>query len=228
PDRPSTVARTEPSEASATLPATVPPPPLLPALAVRVESVLTAVAALTARVDALAAASQAFQSGISDRLVNYIESTSAVTTAQDEALNEYRRASERSVTELRHATRATDKLLRTLSGRLEEVSTDIRLATEASGSGPAIDRDELSAAVADALAPVAEAINGLYDHPVAASDGGNLALADELARIRIELTQLKRRVGLRGKPSTSAEERPVLDESVLDRLTDAIVDRLAA
>lgn len=211
------------------------PTPLLPALASRVDNVLAAVAALTARVDGLAAASHAFQSGISDRLVDYIESTSAVTSAQTEALDEYRRSTERSVTELRRATAATDKLLRKLIGRLDEVSTDVRLATEASdGGGPAIDRDELMAVVTDALAPVTEAIDGLYEQPSAAADATSQSshqeLAGELAEIRKELTQLKRRVGLRGKTSTGEHppQGPGLSPDDLDRLTDAIVDRLAA
>ena len=74
-------------------------------------------------------------------------------------------------------------------------------------------------------------IDGLYDQPVATSDGGNLDLANELTQIRRELTQLKRRVGLRGKASTTDERpssSPALSSDDLDRLTDAIVERLAA
>jgi len=229
--RPFTDAATGAARA-ASAPVATSPAPLLPALAVRVDDVLAAVAALTTRVDGLAAASQAFQSTISDRLVAFTESTSAVTNAQNDALDEYRRSTERSVTEWRRATRATDKLLRTVMGRLDEVTTDVRLATEVSGGGAAIDRDELAAAVADALAPVAEAIDGLYDQPPATVDSqSHLDLANELAQIRSELTQLKRRVGLRGKPSTGDERPPstaALSPDDLDRLTDAIVDRLAA
>src|SRR5438445_549542 len=110
-----------PGRASAAMPREV---KASPSMAVRCwESRSAAVASLTTRVDGLVAASQAFQSTISDRLVAYVESTSVATTAQNDALDEYRRATERTVTELRHATRATDKLLRTLGGRLEEVST---------------------------------------------------------------------------------------------------------
>jgi hypothetical protein len=200
------------------------PAPLLPALAVRVEDLLAAVASLSSRIDGVAVMAQALQTSVTDRFVEFVETTTAATTAQAEALDEYRRATERSVGELRRAASTNDDLIRTLLARIDELTTDMRESIGgAPAAGPAeVDLEAISAVVADALSPAIEALSSRPE-PASAdarqprSDG---KVTEELVNIREQMTELKRRVGVR------ARAKATLDDAEVDRLAEVIVDRL--
>jgi hypothetical protein len=230
--------------------------PFLPTLLGNIETVNTAIAALGFRVDAVGATLQGLQSVVLDRLVEHIDAISVATRSQRDALDEYRRGNERAVSELRKATTANDKATSGITRRVEEISTDVRSLADLSSTiagqqphavgVPSDLADELVMALTPINDELLEAITKLQSALDTVPQSGRAqgeGLAEELARVREELTQVKRRVGLRGRAEASLTDEqleliaesvatklptPTLSDDDFDRLADAIVDKLSS
>jgi hypothetical protein len=279
--------------------------PLLPTLIGRIGIVEAAVGALSMRIDAIGAAVASLRSVLSDRLTDYTEAAAAITRAQTESIEEYRRVNDRVVTELRRTVGETDEssrrvasrveetaadvqalgeLLRTLdtgagtiasshenvkrelgesleefagslSDRLDELTSEWRAATDetrlavrrieaaaattpppaAAPSEASVDAGAIAAAVQLELGAALDDIGdrlGRVETTLAASprewaapltgDVDDPAIASELALLRDEVLQLKRRIGVRARTAVT------LDDQELERIVSSIVDRLEA
>jgi hypothetical protein len=201
PDAPDSVEPSAPVDAvyvSAEEPdADAPPPvsssslPLLPALLGKLDNVDTTVTTLGMRVDALGATTTSFHSAFFDRLTEYVDTVAQITRSQQETLEEYRHGNDRSVAELRRTVGETDEVLRRMSARLDEIGADVASLGDVDRSSGA---------------------------PAAPAAGARLSeeLGVELAGLREDIVQLKRRLGVRAKAPA------VLEETQIGELVDRI------
>jgi hypothetical protein len=245
----------------------VPPVPLLPAIAERLESVHGAMATLSMRLDALVTATAAFRSVVSDRLSDYSDTVARLHRVQAAELEEYRHGTERLAAELRRTMGDNDEALRTLTSRVEEIGTELGAFNELVRTTIADSRatsrvsEKLSIEVAESLDSFEERMIERLDASQRAAEsavvaaGGEMTklrrelaalrkaprtdaadgdgVGEELAAIREELLQLRRRIGVRAKP-TSAPAAPaapapahfVLDDEQLARIVDAVGNRI--
>jgi ABC-type transporter Mla subunit MlaD len=104
--------------------------PLLPAVAIKLETVQNAVSALGMRIDSLGSTTTGVSSAMADRLTEYGDTVAQLSRAQAESLDEYRRGMERSVAEVRRNLVASDEMIRRLSSRVEELVTDTNLVID--------------------------------------------------------------------------------------------------
>jgi len=173
------------------------PVPLLPALFRRLEAVSSNIATLAMRVDALGATTSSLHAAFSDRLTEYVDTVAHITRSQQDSLEEYRHGNDRVVAELRRAVGESDDVLRRVAARVDEVAEDLASfgdIARALGSAPARGR------------------GGAGFDPA--------AIEAELAGLRDDIVQLKRRLGVRAKATV------VLDEEQVELLLDQLVERI--
>lgn len=99
-------------------------PAAIPALAGRVEVVHGTLSTLGMRIDALVSATNSSRATISDRLGEYSELVTRLSRSQAAELDEYRRANERSLAELRKALSSSDDALQRVAARIDEMAAD--------------------------------------------------------------------------------------------------------
>jgi uncharacterized coiled-coil protein SlyX len=144
----------------------LPAVPLLPAIAGQVDALDGHLKALAMRLDVIGASAAAMRTAHGERIDGYAEAAAATARRADEALEEQRRSTERSLAELRRGLDGHDELLRRLAGRVEQVATDTsatlaiaRGRAEPEGSaGPVVDLAGVEARLdelADALGALA-------------------------------------------------------------------------
>jgi hypothetical protein len=170
------------------------PVPLLPALLNKLDNVGTTVSTLAMRIDALGATTNNLNSVLSDRISDYIDTVAHLTRSQQDVVEEYRHGNDRTVAELRRAIAESDALLRQVAARLDEVVTDVASL----GDGERL-------------------MTTANDAPGAAMSE---ELESEIAGLRDDIVQLKRRIGVRAKAPA------VLDEAQVGILLDRIVERI--
>jgi chromosome segregation ATPase len=103
---------------------------LLPTLVGRLDSVLGSISALSLHIDALSGAINALRSGVTDRLTEYSEALSGMTTAQASVIEEYRHGSERALGELRKSLQTVDETIRRTAGRTDETANDVGVVAD--------------------------------------------------------------------------------------------------
>ncbi|MEY2423416.1 MAG: hypothetical protein QOI95_3483 [Acidimicrobiaceae bacterium] len=196
-------------------------PPLLVTITNKLEEIHATGEAMSARLDLLGSSLAALQSVISDRMSAHFETTAAAARAQSEALEGYRHGNERAVAELRRGMAASHETIREFGAHIAEVAGDTQ-------------------SILALLQGLTE--GGWADGPVAAAhSAGDAGVGDELALLRDEIHQLKRRVGLRARAPVTIDDEQLqaiadqvaarsggvtLDDHEADRLTEMIVDRL--
>jgi hypothetical protein len=103
----------------------LPAVPLLPTIAGRVDALGAMLRTIAMRVDSLAATTNAFRSAVTDRIDEYADVVTGLSRQSDQTLDDYRRANERTVADLRRGLAAHDELLHRTAGRLDELGTDV-------------------------------------------------------------------------------------------------------
>jgi hypothetical protein len=103
----------------------LPAVPLLPTIAGRVDALGAMLRTIAMRIDSLAATTTAFRSAVTDRIDEYADVVTGLSRQSDQTLDDYRRANERTVADLRRGLAAHDELLHRTTGRLDELGTDV-------------------------------------------------------------------------------------------------------
>jgi hypothetical protein len=103
----------------------LPAVPLLPTIAGRVDALGAMLRTIAMRVDTLAATTTAFRSAVTDRIDEYADVVTGLSRQSDQTLDDYRRANERTIADLRRGLAAHDELLHRTAGRLDELGTDV-------------------------------------------------------------------------------------------------------
>lgn len=210
-------------------PVAVPPKgrmPLLPAVAARLESIESSIAMLAIRVDALGATTNGVRSSLSDRLAEYADTVARLTRSQQDMLEEYHHGNERAVTELRRSVTESDDVVRRLEARVDELVTDVASLTEiartlASESRSRFTPSDFGDEASGELGGQLGGLEGLAD-TISAIELQGRASASELAGLRDELAQLKRRVAVRAKAPA------VLDEAQIEDLVVTLAEQLGS
>lgn len=171
---------------------------------------------------------------LQDSVVRLNDTVSPLIEAQASSLEELRRHQDRSLSELRRSVKEGDAGLRQLAGQIDGLADDIAAlndlvrAVVERGPGAPLEVDGLHDALLEmqaasaSLIETAEVLAGPNPAQGAALDD----LASELAALRDEVTQLKRRVGVRAKTSTTLDEEQVA--ALIDRLVDRLGPRATA
>jgi hypothetical protein len=163
--------------------------PLLPAMVTRIDTVHGSVAALSMRLEALISATGTIRSSLSDRVDEYAAVVSRASLTQAHDLDDYRRATERTVAELRRGSAETSETLHRLGGRIDELATDLATVTDLVRAAPAPSPRAPIAAPSDGLLDVADAMLAeIADVRIQADLVPGIA--DDLARLRDEVAAL--------------------------------------
>jgi chromosome segregation ATPase len=157
--------------------------PILPAVAVRLEAVQSAVIALSTRIDALANASTSYRSLMTDRVSEYADTVSRLSRSQSTDLEEYRHATERVVAELRRSITDSEQALHRLDTRMDEVAADLANLAELSRTAIVEGRDA-SAGVDKVTRSVREGLEGFTNKVIERLDIVGDTIASDLDEVR--------------------------------------------
>ena len=204
----------------------------------RVEELLTDTHAITAQVSDLIAASATIRADL--RELHQVTPGDAPTIDVTDVVVDLKASMRELTDELNSSMRGLvgelDASLRGFTGELNAPALGLTEDLKASMRDL---REELNAPVRDLIERVASA-EPLHPEP---SSGLEVEIVDELRLVREEVQQVKRRIGVRGRPSVSLEgeqldamtdvvrdtlSAAMLDESHFDRIAEAVVKRLEA
>lgn len=194
----------------------LPAVPLLPSIAGRVDALDGQLRAISMRLDVLGSAVSALRTSIADRIDAYAEAAASATRQADEALDEHRRATQRSTADLRKGIAHNDEALRRLLGVTEEVATDVASVLDAVG--------DLTAPTGVDLRPLEATLNGI------AAGIDAIPLPPDLHGLETAIDELG---DVLGRRLATAEQPPVVEvdlaplRELLDELEARIEARLA-
>lgn len=97
----------------------------VPTMSGRLDAVETTVHSLGLRLEALVGATSSLRNALADRIDDYASTVSRLSLTQARDLDEYRRANERAIAELRRSAAATDESISRVEARLDELSADV-------------------------------------------------------------------------------------------------------
>lgn len=95
-----------------------------PELASRIDSLHATMSTLGMRLDALVTSTTTYRSTLTDRLTEYADLVTKLTRSQSADLEEYRRANERTVTELRRSLATSEEVLERVGARIDSMLTE--------------------------------------------------------------------------------------------------------
>ena len=95
-----------------------------PGLGGRLDTVHRTLSTLGMRIDALVTSTTTYRSALTDRLTEYADLVTKLTRTQAADLEEYRRANERTVTELRRGLSSTEEVLERVGARIDSMLTE--------------------------------------------------------------------------------------------------------
>jgi hypothetical protein len=193
------------------------PPPLLPAIVASIDRLEAAIASLVGRVAALTKTSEATRPLLSETLSDNLEAMARVTSAQ-----------------MVHV----DQLGAGLTARLDTLDADVTRRVDALGAGFAGPLgelgaiisgrlDELSGTLGTQVDAIARELADLDTDALPADESTRLfvAISDltiQVAALQDEMTQLKRRVGVRAKVPI------VIDDAQMDELARRVAALVAS
>lgn len=151
----------------------LPTVPLLPSIAGRVEALSGVLRAISHRVDGLSASTDVYRATVVDRIDQFTETVLEQGRHTDQALDEYRRTTERTIAELRRRVGEQADGSKVLLARVEEIATDLTSLLEAGPAGAAPDP-----ALAAELAQLRALVLELPAEPAATLDPAWVAQVD--------------------------------------------------
>jgi chromosome segregation ATPase len=95
-----------------------------PALGGRLDTVHRSLSTLGMRIDALVTSTTTYRSALTDRLTEYADLVTKLTRTQAADLEEYRRANERTISELRRGLASSEEVLERIGARIDSMLTD--------------------------------------------------------------------------------------------------------
>lgn len=95
-----------------------------PELASRIDSLHATMSTLGMRLDALVTSTTTYRSTLTDRLTEYADLVTKLTRSQTADLEEYRRANERTVAELRRSLGTSEEVLERVGARIDSMLTE--------------------------------------------------------------------------------------------------------
>ncbi len=103
-----------------------------PALASRLETIHRTMSTLGMRIDALVTSTTSYRSALTDRLTEYADLVTKLTRSQASDLEEYRRANERTLADLRRGLSTSEETLERVGARIDSMLTDAESADDSS------------------------------------------------------------------------------------------------
>ncbi len=103
-----------------------------PALAGRLENIHRSMSTLGMRIDALVTSTTSYRSALTDRLNEYAELVTKLTRTQASELEEYRRANEKALSELRRTLTVSEESIERVGARIDSLVTDAESTDDAS------------------------------------------------------------------------------------------------
>ncbi len=103
-----------------------------PALAGRLETIHRSMSTLGMRIDALVTSTTSYRSALTDRLNEYADLVTKLTRTQASDLEEYRRANERTLSELRRGLTTSEETLERVGARIDSMLTDAESTDDSS------------------------------------------------------------------------------------------------
>ncbi len=177
----------------------------------RADTMVAAIGALSMRVDSLIAATTTYRSVMSDRLTEYADLVNRLNRTQANDLDEFRKANERTVGEIRRTMSDSEEYVRTVSAQSDQLITEIGLLAEfvrshATDVRELIDStDKLGRFVTGALDQFAERVlselRTLSDH-----------LIPELNSLRTEASLIRESLDGLNERASNAPVREAIDE----------------
>ncbi|WP_436793956.1 hypothetical protein [Actinospongicola halichondriae] len=103
-----------------------------PALASRLEMIHSSMSTMGMRIEALVTSTTTYRSALTDRLNEYADLVTKLTRSQATDIEEYRRANERTLTELRRGLSTSEETLERVGARIDTMLTDTESNDESS------------------------------------------------------------------------------------------------
>lgn len=103
-----------------------------PAMASRLETIHRSMSTLGMRIDALVTSTTSYRSALTDRLNEYADLVTKLTRAQASDLEEYRRANERTLTDLRRGLATSEETLERVGARIDSMLTEAESSDDSS------------------------------------------------------------------------------------------------
>lgn len=181
------------------------------AVSSRDSTTASAVGGLSMRIDSLIAATTTYRSVLSDRLTEYADLVNRLNRTQATDLDEFRKANERTVGEIRRTLADSEDTVRAAAGQSEQLITEIGLLsdfvrTHAADSRELIDAtDKLGRFVTAALDQFAERVLGELR---TLSDG----VVPELNTMRSELSMIRESLDALNERTSTTPIREAMDE----------------
>lgn len=103
-----------------------------PAMASRLETIHRSMSTLGMRIDALVTSTTSYRSALTDRLNEYADLVTKLTRTQASDLEEYRRANERTLADLRRGLATSEETLERVGARIDSMLTEAETSDDSS------------------------------------------------------------------------------------------------
>ena len=160
-----------------------------PALASRLETIHRTMSTLGMRIDALVTSTTSYRSALTDRLTEYADLVTKLTRSQASDLDEYRRANERTLADLRRGLSTSEETLERVGARIDSMLTDAESADDSSRRALAEVRSILEAQ--ENLGRfLTESLDQFGDQVLSRIEASEKAAAQQLEALRAAVTEV--------------------------------------
>lgn len=182
-----------------------------PEIASRLDSLHSTVSTLGMRLDSLVTSTTTYRSSLTDRLTEYAELVTKLTRTQSNDLEEYRRANERTISELRRSLSASEEVLERVGSRIDSMLTESESGDDSARRMLAEVRSILDAQ--ESLGRfITESLDSFADQVTGRIESGQQTAATQLDALRATLDELAARDDTRGVRDDLAELRSLVVE----------------
>ena len=195
----------------------------------RLDTVHRTLSTLGMRIDALVTSTTTYRSALTDRLTEYADLVTKLTRTQAADLEEYRRANERTVTELRRGLSSTEEVLERVGARIDSMLTEAESSDDQSRRMLAEVRSILDAQE-NLSRFLTESLDQFADRVVERISATQTAATDQIEALRSTIEGADRHDdALREVLVPLRDQIERIDAQLTDTTRDdALIDRVAA
>jgi ABC-type transporter Mla subunit MlaD len=159
----------------------------------RIDTLQSATAGLSTRIDALLASTTSYRSLITDRISDYSEQVTRMARTQASDLEEYRHATDRVIAELRRSVLDSEEALHRIGTRVDELTSDMANVAELARTS-IVEGREVSASADKITRSVRDGLDGFTTRVLERLDQVRSGIEVELASVRSDNGRLRQSV----------------------------------
>lgn len=201
-----------------------------PDMAARLDSLHSTLSTLGMRIDALVTSTTTYRSSLTDRLTEYADLVTKLTRTQSNDLEEHRRATERTIADLRRSLGTSEEVLDRVGSRLDAMLTETETSDDAGRRMLAEVRSILDAQ--ESLSRfITESLDQFADRVMERMDVTQTAGSQQLDALQTAIDEIAARDMTRGVRDDLAELRSMVVDlraqdpsSSLDQMRETLLD----